>query len=145
MAVTRRDVQGLSRREPFDVLRDGRSYGDWVVGTRTIRDVDAGWPREGTCLHYTVGYGPLRHDDITRSLSYAPDERLELEASAWPMGTAKIVLCAEEKDGGVQLSIEEWPDKGVAARLHNPLLDLLVKVRNGETLRRWEAHARGRR
>jgi len=61
------------------------------------------------------------------------------------MGTAKIVLRVEQKQGGVQLSVEEWPDKGVAARLHNPLLDLLVKVRNGETLRRWEAHARGQR
>ncbi len=145
MAVTRRHVHGLTRRALFDVLRDGFSYGDWVVGTRTIRDVDDGWPAEGTRLHYTVGYGPLRHDDVTRSLSYVPDERLELEAQAWPMGTAKVVLRAEDSGDGVKLSIEEWPDKGVAARLHNPVLDLLVKVRNGETLRRWEAHARGLR
>jgi hypothetical protein len=145
MAVTRRFVEGLDAQQLFDVLRDGRSYGDWVVGTRTIRDVDAGWPAEGTCLHYTVGYGPLRKDDVTRSLSYAPDERLELEAQAWPLGTAKIVLRAEERSGGVQLSIEEWPDKGIGATLHNPALDLLVKLRNGETLRRWEAHARARR
>ena len=47
MAVTRRSVTGLTARQVFDVLRDGRSYGDWVVGTRTIRDVDAGWPAEG--------------------------------------------------------------------------------------------------
>jgi hypothetical protein len=142
MAVTRRHVYGLTRQELFDVLRDGRSYGDWVVGTRTIRDVDAGWPREGTCLHYTVGYGPLRHEDVTRSLSYAPDERLELEANAWPMGTVKVVLRAEETGGGVRLSVEEQPEQGIAARLHNPVLDLLIKLRNGETLRRWEAHAR---
>lgn len=145
MAVTRRLMTGLSEQAVFDVLRDGRSYGDWVVGTRTIRDVDPAWPAEGTRVHYTVGWGPFRHDDETTSQGYDPDRRLELEAHAWPMGSARIVLQAEPREGGVMVSIEEHPLRGVARRMHNPGLDLLIKARNVETLRRLEAHARGRR
>lgn len=137
-------MRGLSEQAVFDVLRDGRSYGDWVVGTRKIRDVDAGWPQEGARLHYTVGYGPLRKDDVTTSLDYDPDSRLELEAHAWPAGTARVVLRADPVPGGTMVSIEEHPARGVAKLLHNPALDLLIKVRNVETLRRLEEKARGR-
>lgn len=145
MATTRRQMSGLAPQAVFDVLRDGSSYGDWVVGTRTIRAVDPGWPAEGTRLHYSVLWGPLRHDDATTSRAYRPDRRLELEAQAWPVGTARIVIEAESREDGTLVSIQEHPHRGVAARLHNPAADLLIKVRNGETLRRLEAHARGTR
>ena len=126
----------------FDVLRDGRSYGSWVVGTRMIRAQEPGWPQAGTAIHYTVGYGPLRKDGDTRSLAYEPERRLELEARAWPAGTARIEITAEAQDGGTLVSIDEHPLRGIAARLHNPAVDLLIKVRNVETLRRLEGLAR---
>jgi Polyketide cyclase / dehydrase and lipid transport len=144
MAMTRRVMQGLTPAAVFDVLRDGRSYREWVVGTREIRDVEAGWPTVGTALHYTVGYGPLRKDDETRSRLYEPDRRLELEAHAWPAGSARIELRAEPVDGGTLVSIDEHPLRGLASTLHNPALDLLIKLRNVETLRRLEALARRR-
>ncbi|MEX2291399.1 MAG: SRPBCC family protein [Mycobacteriales bacterium] len=142
MAITRRFMRGVTPTQVFDVLRDGRSYGHWVVGTRTIRAVDAGWPAEGSRLHYTVGYGPLRKDDETVSCAYGPDTRLELEAHAWPAGTARVVLQAEPGDGGTRVSIEEEPLRGWARRLHNPAADVLIKVRNVESLRRLEQQAR---
>ncbi len=145
MATTRRQMTGLTPKAVFDVLRDGFTYGHWVVGTRTIRDVDAGWPGKGTRLHYTVGYGLLRKDDVTTSRAYAPDRRLELEARAWPAGTARIVLRAETQGEGTLVTIEEHPATGIAATLHNPALDVLIKTRNVETLRRLEAQVRGRR
>jgi len=145
MATTRRHLTGLSPGAVFDVLRDGTTYGHWVVGTRKIRAVDAGWPGEGTRLHYTVGYGPLRKDDVTTSRAYAPDRRLELEAHAWPAGTARIALRVEARDDGTLVTIEEHPATGIAATLHNPAFDLLIKARNVETLRRLEAQVRGRR
>jgi len=141
MAITRRVMQGLTPAAVFDVLRDGRSYREWVVGTREIREVEAGWPAVGTALHYTVGYGPLRKDDETRSRLYEPDRRLELEAHAWPAGSARIELRAEQVDGGTLVSIDEHPLRGLASTLHNPALDLLIKLRNVETLRRLEALA----
>ena len=76
MAVNRRVMRGLAPKAVFDVLRDGRSYAEWVVGTRAIREVEPGWPEAGTALHYTVGYGPARKDDETRSRAYEPDRRL---------------------------------------------------------------------
>ncbi|HWH27896.1 MAG TPA: SRPBCC family protein [Mycobacteriales bacterium] len=145
MAVTRREMRGLTPHEVFDVLRDGFTYGDWVVGTRTIRAVDQDWPAVGSRLHYTVGYGPMRHDDETASLRYEPDRELELEAHAWPAGTAHIRITAERIDVGTRVEIDEKPHRGPAKLLHNPLLDMLIKARNVETLRRLEAKAAGRR
>lgn len=145
MAITRRDMRGRTPQEVFDVLRDGFTYGDWVVGTRTIRAVDADWPTAGSKLHYTVGYGPLRKDDETQCLSYDPDTAIELEARAWPAGSAHIRITAERIDVGTRVEIDEKPNRGPAKLLHNPLLDMLIKARNVETLRRLEGQAAGRR
>jgi hypothetical protein len=142
MAVTRRVMCGLTPTAVFDVLRDGRTYEHWVVGTRAIRDVEAGWPQPGTALHYTIGYGPLRKDDETRVTAYEPDRRLELEARAWPAGSARIELRAEPVEDGTLVSIDEHPLHGVAKLAHNPLTDLSIKIRNVETLRRLEQQAR---
>ena len=144
MAITRRVMKAVTPAQVFAVLRDGKSYGHWVVGTRTIRDVDPGWPAEGTRLHYTVGYRPLRKDGITTSRSSEPDRRLALEAHAWPAGTASIVLTMEPAEGGTLVSIDEKPLRGPGRALHNPAFDALIKVRNVETLRRLEQQARRR-
>lgn len=138
-------MRGLTATQVFDVLRDGFSYGDWVVGTRTIRSVGPAFPAEGSRLHYTVGHRPLRKDDETVVLAYRPDEELALEARAWPAGTAHIRITAEPVEGGTAVSIDEQPLRGPARLLHNPLLDLAVKARNVETLRRLEGKAAGRR
>lgn len=145
MAVTERRMSGVTPRQVFDVLRDGFSYGDWVVGTRTIRAVDPEWPTKGSRLHYTVGYRPLRKDGHTSVLSYRPDVEIELEAYAWPAGAAHIRITARPVDDGALVQIDEAPSRGPGRLLHNPLTDLLVKARNVETLRRLEARAAGRR
>lgn len=145
MAVTQRLLRDLTPRQVFDVLRDGFSYGDWVVGTRGIRDVDESWPTVGSRLHYRVGYGPLRKDDVTQCKLYAPDVRLELEAQAWPAGSAHIAITAEPVDGGTLVSIDEYPLRGPAKLLRNPLTDLVIRLRNVETLRRLERAVRAAR
>ena len=144
MATNSRTMAGVSPAQVFAVLRDGSTYAHWVVGTRAIRAVDAGWPEVGSALHYTVGYGPLRHDDRTLSTCYEPPGRLCLQAQAWPAGSAAIELSVEDVAGGCRVSIREEPDRGLAKTLHNPLLDLAVKVRNVETLRRLERIALSR-
>jgi len=142
MARNRRVIQGAEPRDVFEVLRDGWTYADWVVGTRLIRAVDEGWPRPGTRLHYTAGWWPLRKDDVTTSEAFEPDHRLELEAHAWPAGTAGVVLAVEPVPGGVAVTIDEAPARGLLKTLHNPALDLAVKLRNVETLRRLEQQVR---
>jgi hypothetical protein len=142
MARNRRVIQSAEPRDVFDVLRDGHTYGHWVVGTRMIRAVDEGWPQPGKRLHYTAGWWPLRKDDVTTAQAYEPDRRLQLEANAWPAGTAGIVIEAEQVPGGVAVTIDEAPARGLLKTLHNPALDLAVKLRNVETLRRLEQQVR---
>lgn len=144
MAITRRLMRGLTPSQVFDVLRDGQTYGDWVVGTRKTREVHPEWPAAGTAIHYTVGYRPVRKDGVTTSMAYEPEQRLVLEAHAWPAGTAGISITAQPRGGDTLVSIDEAPLRGPAARVHNPLADLLIKARNVETLRRLERLARRR-
>lgn len=143
MAVTSRRMP-VPSQAVWAVLKDGRSYGDWVVGTRMIREVDANWPGTRSRLHYTIGYGPLRKDDQTEVLAVDPERRLELRAHAWPAGTVKITITLHDEPGGTRVAIEEYPDQGLARTLHTPLSDLLVHVRNRLTLRRLEELAAGR-
>jgi hypothetical protein len=127
----------------FAVLRDGYSYDSWVVGARAIRSVEDGWPDVDAKLHYTVGYGLLRKDDQTQVLAVTPDRCLELRAHAWPAGTARIILEIEPVAGGYLVSMDEYPDQGVAKQLHNPVLDKIIQLRNVETLRRLNKLAAG--
>lgn len=144
MAVTRRVMPDVDPKDVFDVLRDGDSYAHWVVGTRKIRATDPGWPAPGTAIHYTIGYRPLRKDDKTTSRVYEPDQRLELEAFAWPAGSARIDIRAEKVAIGTLVSVEEHPKSGIGAMIHNPLSDAFAFLRNVEGLRRLEGLARRR-
>jgi uncharacterized protein YndB with AHSA1/START domain len=126
------------------VLADGRTYADWVVGTSAIRDVDEAWPAFGSRLHYRVGRGPIRHDGHTEVCAVEPGRRLELEAHAWPAGTARIEMRLAAVADGCLVTMVEHPARGVGAVLHNPVGDLLLKLRNVEALRRLERLARQR-
>src|SRR4051812_8978903 len=134
----------VPRDAVWGVLVDGYTYASWVVGTSAIRDVDAQWPAAGSQLHYRVGRGPLRHDGHTEVLSVDEGKRLELEAHAWPLGTARIEITVEDAsngggpNGGCRVVIVEHPAQGSAAALHNPIGDMLLKLRNVEALRRLE-------
>ena len=145
MAITRRVMAGVDPADVFDVLRDGESYGHWVVGTRTIRSTEPAWPAVGSAIHYTIGYWPLRKDDKTTSKAYEPDEHLELEAFAWPAGSARIDIRAEKVADGTLVTIDEHPVSGPGAQVHNPVADGFIHLRNVEGLRRLEGLARRRR
>lgn len=127
-----------ARDDVWATLSDGHSYSKWVVGTSDIRDVDDHWPARGSRLHYTVGRGPLRHEGHTEVLSVDPGRRLELEAHAWPLGSVRIELRLDDDDERTRVTMVEHPARGAAAALHNPAGDLLLKLRNVETLRRLE-------
>jgi uncharacterized protein YndB with AHSA1/START domain len=139
--ATNRRQMSVSREQVWAVLSDGHRYAEWVVGTDHIRDVDGGFPVVGSQLHYTVGRGPLRHEGHTEVLAVTVGKEIELEAHAWPLGTVRIVVRLSEGDAGCSVEIEEHPLRGVARTLHNPLLDIALKARNVETLRRLERAA----
>jgi uncharacterized protein YndB with AHSA1/START domain len=123
----------------WEILRDGHRYADWVVGTQEIRDVDAGFPAPETRLHYRAGVGPLTHDGHTTVLAYVPDERLELEAHAWPMGSAHITIDVRADGDGALIRFDEYPKRGPAILAHNPVTDAFMWLRGQEIMRRLKA------
>ncbi|HET7529885.1 MAG TPA: SRPBCC domain-containing protein [Mycobacteriales bacterium] len=140
MARNRRRMP-VSRQSLWATLSDGKAYARWVVGTSSIREVDDHWPAQGSRLHYSVGRGPLRHDGHTEVVSVDPGRRLEREAHAWPVGAARIEISLTDDGPGTVVDIDEHPSRGAGALLHNPVTDLLLKLRNVEALRRLERHA----
>jgi uncharacterized protein YndB with AHSA1/START domain len=120
----------------WDLLRNGYRYAEWVVGTQKIRDVDAEFPAKDSCLHYTAGIGPVTHDGHTAVLSYVPDEQLELEAHAWPLGSARIVIGVRPEGDGSRVELDEHPMRGPALLMRNPVADAFMWIRGYEMLRR---------
>lgn len=124
----------LVDRDPqqvWDVLSDGWSYAEWVVGTQRIRDVDPDWPAQGSQLHYTVGFGRWTIEDITTVRLVEPKRRLELEANAGRLGTARvsIALLPWGEDHTVVI-LDEHPLAGPGARWHSMLVEVLLRFRN---------------
>ena len=124
--------------EVFAVLADARTYQHWVVGCDDIRAVEGDWPAVGSRFFHTVGVGPVKTSDNTKVLEVDAPRRLVLEARARPAGIAKVIFELRPVDGGTEVEIDEYPIRGAAKVIHNPLQDGLIKVRNVETLRRLE-------
>jgi uncharacterized protein YndB with AHSA1/START domain len=140
MATNRRQM-AVSRDQVWAVLSDGHRYAEWVVGANHIRDVDGGFPTVGGRLHYTIGSWPLRHDGHTEVLAVEVGHSIELEAHAWPLGTARIAIQLTATPTGCLVEIEEHPRRGLARTLDNRGFHLAIKLRNVETLRRLERAA----
>ena len=123
-------------RDVFAQLSDGWIYGAWVVGASHIRHVDANWPAVGTRLHHRVGPWPIALSDSTEVLEMVPNERLVLRAKAWPAGEARVELDIAPDSAGSVVTMGEAPTKGIFALLDNPLVRLILRKRNEESLAR---------
>ena len=131
----------LTTEEPpaavWKVLSDGWRYAGWVVGAKAIRDVDEGFPAQGTKLHHRFGVGRFTIDDSTVVEEVEPEKKLVLRARARPAGAARVIVeLTPTDDGGTELSMEEYPTSGLAKAVDNPLLRGAVAARNLEALRR---------
>jgi len=122
----------------WDALADARGYGYWVVGSREIRDADAQWPAPGSRFHHTVGIGPLRVHDHTEALEARRPGFLRIRAKARPLGTARVTFTMTPQDGGTRVRMTENPDGLTSWLTLNPLMQLLTKGRNAESLMRLE-------
>src|ERR1700694_650195 len=65
----------------FVVLADASSYERWVVGAKEVRAADAGWPKPGSRLHHSVGFGPIALQDATNGIQSDPPPHPVLEAT----------------------------------------------------------------
>jgi hypothetical protein len=120
----------------WDVLSDGWAYAEWVAGTQRIRNVDAQWPEPGARIHYTFGVGRWAIEDVTTVRLMEPRRRLELEAYAGRLGSARvsIELLRWGEDRTVVI-IDEHPLTGVGARWHSVPLDAALRLRNRRMMR----------
>ncbi len=123
-------------KQVWSVLSDGWSYSDWVVGTQRIHDVDPDWPAQGSRLRYAVGVGRWTAEDVTTVRLMDPERRLELEANAGWLGSARvsIVLLPWGEDSTV-IIVDEHPLTGLGARLHSLGVDFLLGFRNRRMVR----------
>jgi uncharacterized protein YndB with AHSA1/START domain len=122
--------------EVFDVLADPASYGYWVVGSSETRDADADWPAPGSKFHHTQGVLGLGLPDNTEVISSERPRTLILEARIRPFAVNMVKLRLFPSHGGTKLVMTEYPTGGIAGKLHNPLIELALKLRNVEALRR---------
>ncbi len=130
--------------EVFAVLADPNSYGDWVVGSSQIHGVDGNWPTPGSTFHHTQGLPWIGPKDTTTVLEAQPPRRLLLRVRIRPWVVAEVELTLRADGGGTTVTMRETPKSGLVGRLHNPVIDLTLKLRNAESLRRLERLARKR-
>jgi len=135
MATTTLQVDAAPERV-FAVLSDPCAYAHWVVGAKDVRGWDPDFPAPGTAFHHTFMVGPVPVKDSTTVIELDPPRRILLRARARPTGIAHVLLELTARDGGTHVVISERPVEGLAARLHNPLQDKLIQLRNVESLRR---------
>ena len=134
-----------SPAQVWDVLSDGRAYADWVMGTRHIKDVDPRWPSQGSQIHYAVGAGRFTIEDVTTVRLVEPPHRLELEAHAGKLGSARISisLLPWGEDRTVVI-LDEHALTGPGRWWHTAAVDVALRFRNQRMVRKLAGivHAR---
>ena len=130
-----------SRSQVWDVMADGWTYSQWVVGNSRIRAVDPNWPAPGSTIRHSIGVWPLVIDDESMVEESVPLAKLVLHAKGGPFGGARVILRLSDVPEGSRVVMEEYPVSGPGAMLPNRLSDLAAWPRNRETLWRLGALA----
>ena len=120
----------------FDVLADPFGYGYWVPGSSKIRAADDDWPDAGSTFHHTQGAYGVGLKDTTSVVAAERPRTLVLEARFRPFAVNKVELRLFPSGEGTRVVMVEYPTGGLAAKLHNPLMEVALKLRNVEALRR---------
>ncbi|RIV30216.1 SRPBCC family protein [Micromonospora radicis] len=142
MAIVERVVEAPVE-QVWAVLADGWTYSDWVVGTAHMRNVDDGWPRVGARLHHRAGPWPFSLEDSSLVLACEPERKLVLRVKLWPAGEAVVVFTLEPIDADTtRVLLGEDFTAGPLRWLRNKLNDLVLHMRNEETLDRLSDIAR---
>jgi hypothetical protein len=118
----------------WQVLADGATYARWVVGTQHILATDPEWPQVGAVLRFQVGLGPLHFRDTCTVRICDPGRRLELEAKAESIGTARIAFTLIPWSEHTLVLLDEHPLLGPGARLQGPPSELILHLRNRRIL-----------
>jgi hypothetical protein len=133
-----------TRQQVWDVVADGWTYSQWVVGNTRMRAVDPRWPAPGSRIHHTIGVWPIVLNDETEVESSTPLEELVLLAKSRPFGGARIVLRLFDIEGGCRIEMAEVPVGGPLNLLPRRVGLAAAYPRNRECLARLAALAERR-
>ncbi|HZQ32645.1 MAG TPA: SRPBCC family protein [Mycobacterium sp.] len=128
-----RDV-AAPRQRVWDVLADGWTYAQWVVGNTRMRAVDPNWPAPGSTIHHSIGVWPLVISDETVVESCTPLEELVLLAKLRPFGAARITLRLSDIPGGCHVEMTEVPAEGLVSVIPDRAALIGMWPRNRECL-----------
>jgi len=133
-----------SRQRVWEVIADGWTYSQWVVGNTRMRAVDPAWPAPGATIHHTIGIWPVVLNDETVVESCRPQEELVLLAKGRPFGAARITLRLFDTEGGSRVEMVEVPVGGPLNWIPRRLALAAAYSRNRECTRRMIALAERR-
>ncbi len=141
MATTREVAAPI--QQVWDVLADGWTYSQWVVGNSRTRAVDSNWPEPGSAIRHSVGVWPLVINDQTAVQSSSPPHELVLRAGLGPLGAAQITMRVEETAQGCRVEMIEVPAEGPMRLIPDRAALLGIYPRNRECLLRLAALLNG--
>jgi uncharacterized protein YndB with AHSA1/START domain len=116
------------------VLEDPYAYPKWVVGSDKTLSADADFPAPGTKFEVQVAGGA---QDKTEVRELSPPRRIVLDAGARWLGPARVTIELAAADGGTEVTIIEDPAGKMSPLRFAPLVQLAIKLRNVESLRRF--------
>jgi uncharacterized protein YndB with AHSA1/START domain len=128
----------------WEILAEPEHYAHWVVGSSEIRGWDDEWPAPGSRFYHRVGAKPLTISDNTEVVESEEPHRLVLRAKTRPLGAARVELVMEPHPAGTLVTMTEDPDVPLGGVLTPPPIHALIRLRNGESLRRLRSLAERR-
>ena len=126
-----RDI-AAPRERVWDVLANGWTLAQWVVGNSRMRAVDDDWPAPGSRILHSVGLWPLVINDETVVVSSTPNEELVLLAKGGLAGKARITLRLSDIPDGTRVEMSEVAVAGPMRALPDRLQLLAFWPRNRE-------------
>lgn len=143
MSVTR-DV-AASRQQVWDVMADGWTYAQWVVGNSRMRAVDPDWPSPGARILHSIGVWPAVINDETVAETCVPLEELVLLAKTRPAGAARVTLRLCDIPEGCRIEMDEVGVAVPMSWIPHPVQAMAFWPRNYESLWRLGALAEQRK
>lgn len=135
MITATRDVPVPCERV-WEVLAQGWTYTQWVVGNSRMRAVDPNWPAPGASIRHSIGIWPLVINDATIVEASEPPHKLVLRARLGPFGAARITMLLHETAQGCRIEMIEVPVEGVMGVVPDSIALAAAYPRNKECLMR---------
>jgi uncharacterized protein YndB with AHSA1/START domain len=136
---------GVPRERVWEVLAQGWTYTQWVVGNSRMRAVDSNWPEPGASIRHSIGIWPFVINDATVVEESDPPCKLVLRACLGALGAARITMQLEETAQGCRVEMIEVPAQGAMAIIPDSVALAAAYPRNRECLWRLAALAEHRK